>query len=132
MSGENTVSSDEKARDLGAEPWPNENQVFAAAMTCAASEPSLVMVKEADWQRLHDELERAKARACYLFEELARKDQALDEIRALHKAAVVDVTTGAMFCAHSRLDEPCEVARILSDLAAALDAHLNKENDSED
>ena len=144
MSGENTVSSDEKAPGAG----------FWAVMTtispaCQMSEHDACDEMTADFLADHPEAapwdcrcichigrylterDRARSTAVALEQELARRDQALDEIRALHTADIVDVTTGAMFCAHSRLDEPCEVARILSDLAASLDAQLNKEDDSE-
>lgn len=48
--------------------------------------------------------------------ELARTSQAIEDIRALHNVVAYD-EAGNHFCEHSRLDEPCETARILSGLS---------------
>ena len=179
MSGENTVSSDEKA--LGAGPWQRKYPVeldlyeitnlraLLGAVGGLAGHSPLETAHTGDWtlqiawkldaiemevpehfgpnataeqmveranaetQRLTAERDRARSIAVGLEQELARKDQALDEIRA--RCREVDNVreygergTPFMVGANQLRDR---LQRILSDLAAALDAHLNKEDDSE-
>ena len=83
---------------------------------------------------------RARSVAVALEQELARKDQALDEIRALavawtdgmgeeiKRSSLSDIDFYAILRAAGMNKAGTEVQRILSDLAAALDAQLNKEN----
>ena len=150
------MSSDEKARDLfGAELWA---RTLTVAPPCqigahdACDEMTAGFLADhpeaAPWDcrclchigRYLAERDRARSVAVALEQELARKDQALDEIRALHKPERILTVGGSdEMCAHCRVRPknaydiawPCATLRILSDLAAALDAHLNKEDDDQ-
>ena len=127
MSGENTVSSDEKAQGAG----------FWAVMTtiappCQMSEHDACDEMTAEFLADHPEAapwdcrclchmsrylaerDRARSIAVALEQELARKDQALDEIRAALRVYWAAPAAN-------------EIERIL----AALDAHLNKEDDDQ-
>lgn len=156
MSGENTVSSDEKALDVA---WVGRYEcgcVVAASIGgpddfVFTEDPEIVAVEETTVSASRElltsvhsrpscvvaaERDRARSTAVSLEQELARRDRALDEIRALHVAedCLCDesVTQRHLTCDFDGESWPCETARILSDLAAALDAHLNKEDDGED
>lgn len=138
MSGENTVSSDEKALDVAVardfkfrhacgvyvdvvdgQEQPHECAPITAERVGAAWEEGYGFGRrelQTEVANLTTARDRARSIAVALEQELARKDQALDEIRALHGRTCV---------------EGCQTQRLLSKLTAALDAHLNKEDDSE-
>lgn len=127
MSGENTVSSDEKALDVarcvtlatGCAGTRCQNLASDGYDTCFICRTKLDAERRVDL--VTAERDRARSVAVALEQELARKDQALDEIRALHWKA-----DGIGICELCG-SWPCDTQRVL----AALDAQLNKEDDSE-
>ena len=157
MSGKNTVSSDEKALDVAVardfkfrhacgvyvdvvdgQEQPHECAPITAERVGAAWEEGYGFGRrelQTEVANLTTARDRARSVAVALEQELARKDQALDEIRARAQAALDTICVPYSLTEFDRghiARDLRTILRILSDLAAALDAHLNKEDDGED